>query len=41
MTSSTMPAFPKLDVDPYATENLIDPYPMHERLREAGPVRAS
>ena len=29
---------PELDIDPYAAENLIDPYPMHERLREAGPV---
>lgn len=29
---------PELDIDPYSPENLIDPYPMHERLREAGPV---
>lgn len=29
---------PELDIDPYAAENLIDPYPMHQRLREAGPV---
>lgn len=29
---------PEVDVDPYAAENLIDPYPMHQRLREAGPV---
>ncbi|WP_127999175.1 cytochrome P450 [Piscinibacter defluvii] len=29
---------PVLDIDPYATENLLDPYPMHERMREAGPV---
>ncbi len=28
----------ELDIDPYATENLLDPYPMHERMREAGPV---
>lgn len=28
----------ELDVDPYTTENLLSPYPMHERLREAGPV---
>jgi cytochrome P450 len=27
-----------LDVDPYATEVLLDPYPFHEQLREAGPV---
>lgn len=29
---------PELDIDPYAAENLIDPYPMHQRMREAGPV---
>jgi 4-methoxybenzoate monooxygenase (O-demethylating) len=29
---------PELDFDPYAPENLIDPYPMHEVVREAGPV---
>src|SRR5690606_21576246 len=26
------------DIDPYSAENLIDPYPMHQRMREAGPV---
>lgn len=31
-------AIPELDIDPYAAENLIDPYQMHQRLREAGPV---
>lgn len=29
---------PELDLDPYATANLMDPYPMHAQLREAGPV---
>jgi cytochrome P450 len=29
---------PELDIDPYAAENLIDPYPMHRQMREAGPV---
>ena len=29
---------PVIDKDPYSTENLIDPYPFHEELREAGPV---
>lgn len=29
---------PELDIDPYSEENLLDPYPMHERMREAGPV---
>ncbi len=27
-----------LDVDPFGENNLLDPYPMHELLREAGPV---
>ncbi len=31
-------SIPELDFDPYAAENLLDPYPMHEALREAGPV---
>ncbi len=31
-------SMPELDIDPYSAENLIDPYPMHERVREAGPV---
>jgi len=31
-------SIPELDFDPYATENLLDPYPMHQALREAGPV---
>ncbi|MBX3605669.1 MAG: cytochrome P450 [Piscinibacter sp.] len=29
---------PELDLDPYAEQHLLDPYPMHARLREAGPV---
>ena len=29
---------PELDTDPYSAENLVDPYPMHQRMREAGPV---
>ena len=28
----------ELDIDPYAADNLADPYPMHQRMREAGPV---
>ncbi len=31
-------AIPQLNFDPYAEEHLIDPYPMHEAVREAGPV---
>jgi 4-methoxybenzoate monooxygenase (O-demethylating) len=29
---------PELDWDPYAPENLTDPYPMHRAVREAGPI---
>ena len=29
---------PTIEKDPYSTEYLIDPYPFHEELREAGPV---
>ena len=32
------PDLPELDFDPYAPEHLLDPYPMHQALREAGPV---
>jgi cytochrome P450 len=35
---TTVIEIPVLDIDPYAPENLIDPYPMHLRMREAGPV---
>ena len=31
-------ALPELEFDPYAPEHLLDPYPMHQALREAGPV---
>ena len=31
-------SIPVLDVDPYAAHNLLDPYPMHELMRESGPV---
>lgn len=33
-----MTTIPELDIDPYHPDNLVDPYPMHERIREAGPV---
>jgi 4-methoxybenzoate monooxygenase (O-demethylating) len=29
---------PELDIDPYSTENLLNPYPMHQLMREAGPL---
>lgn len=29
---------PQLDIDPYSEANLLDPYAMHEQIREAGPV---
>ena len=37
--ASTGPAsVPHLDVDPFDMSFFADPYPAHERLREAGPV---
>jgi cytochrome P450 len=36
MTASTLS--PVLDLDPFSTEFLADPYPGHEAMREAGPV---
>jgi 4-methoxybenzoate monooxygenase (O-demethylating) len=38
MSESLSVAIPELDFDPYAAENLLDPYPMHLAIREAGPV---
>jgi cytochrome P450 len=32
------PACPSLDIDPFSPEFLSNPYPQHERLREAGAV---
>jgi cytochrome P450 len=34
----TLTDITELDIDPYAEAHLIDPYPMHQRMREAGPV---
>ena len=34
----TASGVPTIDVDPYTTEVLTDPYPFHHELREAGPV---
>ncbi len=31
-------AIPHLDIDPFAIEFFDDPYPAHEKMREAGPV---
>ena len=39
MTTTTIANnVPALDEDPWSDETLLNPYPMHERLREAGPV---
>ncbi len=42
MTPSTAPSRlpepPVLDVDPFSDENIENPYPFHERLRETAPV---
>ncbi len=35
---STTSGAPVVDVDPYSTQILMDPYPFHQELREAGPV---
>jgi cytochrome P450 len=32
------PGIPHLDFDPFSIEFFADPFPVHERLREAGPV---
>ena len=34
----TQSAVPTSDIDPFSKEYLLDPYPFHEQLREAGPV---
>lgn len=33
-----MSPIPELDIDPYSPENLMNPYPMHELLRETAPL---
>ncbi|NEV02585.1 cytochrome P450 [Bradyrhizobium uaiense] len=38
MTATGGTSVPHLDVDPFALEFFADPFPTHERLREAGPV---
>lgn len=32
------PGMPVSDLDPYSVENIINPYPMHDALRELGPM---
>lgn len=38
MVGSSMTAIPRLDVDPFSIAFFDDPFPHHERLREAGPL---
>ena len=38
MATASTAGVPALDIDPFSDEFLTDPYPDHERLREAGPV---
>lgn len=38
MSDNTPAGIPAVDVDPYSDEFLLDPYPFHQRLRDAGPV---
>lgn len=37
-TQTPPPAAPLSDVDPFSRESILDPYPMHDRLRAQGPV---
>lgn len=37
-TVTTPEGIPVITADPFSVENLVDPYALHERLREAGPV---
>ena len=36
--AATAQGYPELDLDPFSTGFLTNPYPFHEQLREAGPV---
>src|SRR5437773_1453283 len=38
MVAATMADIPRLDVDPFSLDFFEDPFPSHERLREAGPL---
>ncbi|MGY3440854.1 MULTISPECIES: cytochrome P450 [unclassified Bradyrhizobium] len=38
MTATAGTSVPHLDVDPFALDFFADPFPTHQRLREAGPV---
>jgi 4-methoxybenzoate monooxygenase (O-demethylating) len=38
VAEATLREAPVLDIDPYSTEVLRDPYAFHEALREAGPI---
>ena len=38
MTATDDASVPHLDVDPFALDFFADPFPTHQRLREAGPV---
>jgi cytochrome P450 len=37
-SAATPVAIPRLDIDPFSIDFFDDPYPAHERMREAGPV---
>ena len=38
MTKTLSEKLVSLPDDPFAVDNIVDPYPLHEKLREAGPV---
>ena len=37
-TAATPQGVPVITADPFSPENLMQPHPLHEQLREAGPV---
>jgi cytochrome P450 len=38
MSAAELNSAPELDLDPFSLEFLVDPYPSHATLRDAGPV---
>ena len=38
MITQVSESYPVLDADPFSRENLTDPYPLQEAIREAGPI---
>lgn len=36
--SNVRESYPAVDLDPFSRENLTNPYPLQEAMREAGPI---